>query len=90
MAGQRIGYVRVSSFDQNPDRQLEGVQVDRNLHRQSLGQGREAPATGGVDELRTGRRHRGRSQHGPAGAKSRRFAADRANADVARGVRRVR
>ena len=29
MAGQRIGYVRVSSFDQNPERQLEAVQVDR-------------------------------------------------------------
>ncbi|HBK4846580.1 TPA: recombinase family protein, partial [Enterobacter asburiae] len=27
MQGQRIGYVRVSSFDQNPERQLEGVQV---------------------------------------------------------------
>ena len=29
MNGQRIGYVRVSSFDQNPGRQLESVQVDR-------------------------------------------------------------
>ena len=29
MNGQRIGYVRVSSFDQNPERQLEHVQVDR-------------------------------------------------------------
>lgn len=29
MKGQRIGYVRVSSFDQNPERQLEQVQVDR-------------------------------------------------------------
>jgi DNA invertase Pin-like site-specific DNA recombinase len=29
LAGQRIGYVRVSSFDQNPERQLEAVQVDR-------------------------------------------------------------
>ncbi len=29
MQGQRIGYVRVSSFDQNPERQLEGVQVAR-------------------------------------------------------------
>ena len=29
MAGQRVGYIRVSSFDQNPDRQLEHVQVDR-------------------------------------------------------------
>jgi DNA invertase Pin-like site-specific DNA recombinase len=27
--GQRIGYIRVSSFDQNPDRQLKGVAVDR-------------------------------------------------------------
>ena len=29
MHGQRIGYVRVSSFNQNPERQLEHVQVDR-------------------------------------------------------------
>ncbi len=29
MSGQRIGYVRVSSFDQNPERQLEGIAVDR-------------------------------------------------------------
>ena len=29
MKGQRVGYIRVSSIDQNPDRQLEGVEVDR-------------------------------------------------------------
>ena len=29
MSGQRIGYIRVSSFDQNPERQLEQVPVDR-------------------------------------------------------------
>jgi len=29
LQGQRIGYVRVSSFDQNPERQLEGIQVAR-------------------------------------------------------------
>src|SRR3954471_15058819 len=29
MSGQRIGYIRVSSYDQNPDRQLEQVPVDR-------------------------------------------------------------
>lgn len=29
LKGQRIGYVRVSSFDQNPERQLEGVEVDK-------------------------------------------------------------
>ncbi|HCQ2882590.1 recombinase family protein, partial [Citrobacter freundii] len=29
MQGQRIGYVRVSSFDQNPDRQLEQIEVGK-------------------------------------------------------------
>src|SRR4051794_9600326 len=29
MNGQRIGYVRVSSLDQNPDRQLDNLPVDR-------------------------------------------------------------
>ena len=29
MKGQRIGYIRVSSFEQNVARQLEGLQVDR-------------------------------------------------------------
>lgn len=29
MIGQRVGYVRVSTFDQNVDRQLEGVTLDR-------------------------------------------------------------
>jgi DNA invertase Pin-like site-specific DNA recombinase len=29
MTGQRVGYVRVSTFDQNVDRQLEGVTLDR-------------------------------------------------------------
>lgn len=29
MAGLRIGYVRISSLDQNMQRQLEGVQLDR-------------------------------------------------------------
>jgi len=29
MRGQRIGYVRVSGFDQNPERQLEAIQLDK-------------------------------------------------------------
>ena len=29
MKGQRIGYVRVSAFDQNVDRQLEGLALDK-------------------------------------------------------------
>jgi DNA invertase Pin-like site-specific DNA recombinase len=37
MAGQRIGYVRVSGFDQNPERQLEGVPLDRAFTDQASG-----------------------------------------------------
>jgi DNA invertase Pin-like site-specific DNA recombinase len=29
MPGQRIGYIRVSSFDQNPERQLENVSLNK-------------------------------------------------------------
>ena len=29
MKGQRIGYIRVSSYDQNPERQLENEKLDR-------------------------------------------------------------
>jgi DNA invertase Pin-like site-specific DNA recombinase len=29
MPGERIGYIRVSSFDQNPERQLENIPLDR-------------------------------------------------------------
>jgi len=35
--GQRIGYVRVSSFDQNPQRQLDHVQVDKVFTDQASG-----------------------------------------------------
>ncbi|MET3135395.1 DNA invertase Pin-like site-specific DNA recombinase [Oxalobacteraceae bacterium GrIS 1.11] len=31
MHGQRTGYIRVSSFDQNPERQLDHVQVDKQF-----------------------------------------------------------
>lgn len=31
MNGKRIGYIRVSTKDQNPDRQLEGVQLDKKF-----------------------------------------------------------
>jgi DNA invertase Pin-like site-specific DNA recombinase len=37
MAGQRIGYVRVSSFDQNPERQLDGTPVDRTFTDKASG-----------------------------------------------------
>ncbi len=31
MAGKTIGYIRVSSSDQNPERQLEGVKLDKSF-----------------------------------------------------------
>ncbi len=31
MSGKRLGYIRVSTSDQNPDRQLEGIQVDKKF-----------------------------------------------------------
>ncbi len=43
MAGQRIGYVRVSSFDQNPERQLEQVQVDRVFTDRASGKDTRRP-----------------------------------------------
>ncbi|MFY0104197.1 recombinase family protein, partial [Acinetobacter baumannii] len=29
MTGQKIGYIRVSTLEQNPERQLEGVALDK-------------------------------------------------------------
>ncbi len=40
MHGQRIGYVRVSSFDQNPERQLEQIQVDKVFTDKASGKDR--------------------------------------------------
>ncbi len=43
MQGQRIGYIRVSSFDQNPERQLENVQVDRVFSDKASGKDTKRP-----------------------------------------------
>ena len=43
MYGQRIGYVRVSSFDQNPERQLEGVLVARVFTDKASGKDTQRP-----------------------------------------------
>lgn len=43
MHGQRIGYVRVSSFDQNPERQLEHVQVDKVFTDEASGKDTQRP-----------------------------------------------
>ena len=43
MAGQKIGYIRVSSFDQNADRQLEGLSLDRVFIDKSSGKDNNRP-----------------------------------------------
>ena len=43
MQGQRIGYVRVSSFDQNPERQLERVEVGRVFTDKASGKDTQRP-----------------------------------------------
>ena len=41
--GHHIGYVRVSSFDQNPERQLEQVPVDRHFTDTASGKDTQRP-----------------------------------------------
>ncbi len=43
MQGQRIGYVRVSSFDQNPERQLEHVEVSKVFTDKASGKDTRRP-----------------------------------------------
>lgn len=43
MKGQRIGYVRVSSLDQNPERQLEQIQVDKMFSDRASGKDTDRP-----------------------------------------------
>ena len=41
--GQKVGYVRVSSFDQNPERQLEGVSLARIFTDKASGKDVQRP-----------------------------------------------
>ena len=43
MIGQRIGYVRVSTIDQNPERQLDGIKVDRTFTDKASGKDIKRP-----------------------------------------------
>jgi len=43
MQGQRVGYVRVSSFEQNTDRQLEQVNLDRIFTDRASGKNTQRP-----------------------------------------------
>ena len=44
MQGHRIGYIRVSTFDQNPERQLEQVEVSKVFTDKASGKDTERPA----------------------------------------------
>lgn len=41
--GQQIGYIRVSTIDQNPDRQLEGVTLDKKFTDKVSGKNTDRP-----------------------------------------------
>jgi len=41
--GKKIGYIRVSSIDQNPGRQLEGIELDRTYIEKASGKTTERP-----------------------------------------------
>lgn len=43
MKGQTVGYIRVSTFDQNTDRQLEGVQLDKVFTDKASGKDTKRP-----------------------------------------------
>ncbi len=43
MVGQRIGYVRVSSYDQNPERQLENVTIEKQFTDNASGKNTQRP-----------------------------------------------
>ena len=43
MSGQRVGYVRVSTADQNTDRQLDGVSVENTFTDQGSGKDTKRP-----------------------------------------------
>lgn len=44
MMGQRIGYIRVSTFEQNPERQLEHSKVDKTFTDKASGSDTKRPA----------------------------------------------
>ena len=48
MSGQRVGYVRVSSDDQNPERQLDGVERDETFTDLASGRSADRPK---LDEM---------------------------------------
>ena len=55
MNGQRVGYIRVSSIDQNTDRQLHGIELDRVYEDKCSGKDTDRPQlTACLEYLRDG------------------------------------
>lgn len=55
MSGQRVGYVRVSTVEQNESRQLDGVDVDKTFTDKASGRDRDRPQlTAMLDFVREG------------------------------------
>lgn len=55
MSGKQIGYIRVSTLDQNTDRQLEGVELDRKFIDKASGKDMNRPQLqAALDYLRDG------------------------------------
>lgn len=55
MSGQHVGYTRVSTLDQNTDRQLEGVTLDRTFEEKASGKDTKRPVlTECLTYVRTG------------------------------------
>jgi len=50
-AGQRVGYIRVSTVDQNTARQLEGIQLDRTFVDKASGKDIQRPELGRLLEF---------------------------------------
>jgi DNA invertase Pin-like site-specific DNA recombinase len=44
ITGERLGYIRVSSVDQNTARQLDGIELDQRFEDKCSGKDRERPA----------------------------------------------
>ena len=43
MSGKKIGYIRVSSFEQNPERQLEGITLNKKFIDKASGKNTARP-----------------------------------------------
>ena len=55
MSGQRVGYIRVSSTDQNTDRQLDGLVLDKTFTDKISGKSLDRPALKAmIEHVRTG------------------------------------